>query len=100
MFYVIIPRVMTRKEKPFDRELFFRALADPTRLWIINLMRNPVYTGVFYYNKKQYVPAKRRNMPGDRPPRKHHSSRVIRPKEEWIPIQVPASIYSFLLGDR
>ncbi len=55
-------------------------------------MRNPVYTGVFYYNKKQYVPAKRRNMPGDRPPRKHNSSRVIRPKEEWIPIQVPAII--------
>ena len=30
--------VMTRKEKPFDRELFFRALADSTRLRIINLM--------------------------------------------------------------
>ena len=59
---------------------------------IINLMRNPVYTGVFYYNKKQYVPAKRRNMPGDGPPRKHNSSRVIRPPEEWIPIKVPAII--------
>ncbi len=57
---------------------------------IINLLHNPVYTGVFYYNKKQYVPAKRRNMPGAGPPRKHNSSRVIRPKEEWIPIQVPA----------
>ena len=30
--------VMTRKEKPFDRELFFRALADSTRLRIINLI--------------------------------------------------------------
>jgi len=59
---------------------------------IINLLRNPVYTGVFYYNKKQYVPAKRKNMPGDGPPRKHNSSRVIRPKEEWIPIKVPALI--------
>ena len=29
---------MTRKEKPFDRELFFRALADLTRLRIINLI--------------------------------------------------------------
>lgn len=29
---------MTRKEKPFDRELFFRALADSTRLRIINLL--------------------------------------------------------------
>src|SRR5215813_8583741 len=59
---------------------------------IINLMRNPVYTGVFQYNKKQYVPAKRRNMPGDGPTRKHNSSRVTRPKEEWIPIEVPAII--------
>lgn len=38
MFYVIIPGVMTRKEKPVDRELFFRALADSTRLRIINLI--------------------------------------------------------------
>jgi len=29
---------MARKEKPFDRELFFRALADATRLRIINLI--------------------------------------------------------------
>ena len=29
---------MTRKAKPFDRELFFRALADSTRLRIINLI--------------------------------------------------------------
>src|SRR5215470_2764783 len=28
-----------RKEKPFDRELFFRALADSTRLRIMNLIR-------------------------------------------------------------
>src|SRR6476659_5848027 len=30
--------VMARKDKPFDRELFFRALADSTRLRIINLI--------------------------------------------------------------
>jgi len=29
---------MSRKSKTFDRELFFRALADPTRLRIINLI--------------------------------------------------------------
>jgi ArsR family transcriptional regulator len=29
---------MTRRNKTFDRELFFRALADPTRLRIINLI--------------------------------------------------------------
>ena len=31
-------RVMARREKTFDRELFFRALADSTRLRIINLI--------------------------------------------------------------
>ncbi len=31
-------RRMKRTEKPFDRELFFKALADPTRLRIINLI--------------------------------------------------------------
>ena len=34
----IISSVMAKKEKAFDRELFFKALADPTRLRIINLM--------------------------------------------------------------
>ena len=29
---------MAKKEKAFDRELFFKALADPTRLRIINLL--------------------------------------------------------------
>ena len=38
MSRVIMAAVMTRKEKPFDRELFFRALADATRLRIINLI--------------------------------------------------------------
>ena len=59
---------------------------------IINLLRNPVYTGTYYYNKHQHVPAKRRNMPGNAPPRKYNSSCVTRPREEWIPIEVPAII--------
>jgi len=29
---------MAKKDKPLDRELFFKALADPTRLRLINLM--------------------------------------------------------------
>ena len=29
---------MTQKSKPFDKELFFRALADRTRLRLLNLM--------------------------------------------------------------
>ena len=59
---------------------------------IINLLRNPIYTGSYYYNKRQHVPAKRRNMPGDAPSRKHNSSRVTRPREEWIAIEVPSII--------
>jgi ArsR family transcriptional regulator len=34
----MIISVMKRKPAAFDRELFFRALADPTRLRIINLI--------------------------------------------------------------
>jgi ArsR family transcriptional regulator len=30
---------MSKKPKPFDKELFFRALADRTRLRLLNLMR-------------------------------------------------------------
>src|SRR6476469_10620994 len=35
---VIFSVVMTKGNKGFDRELFFRALADPTRLRIIHLI--------------------------------------------------------------
>lgn len=31
---------MSKSSKPFDMELFFRALADRTRLRLLNLMRN------------------------------------------------------------
>lgn len=36
--FVLLSGVMANKQKPFDRVLFFRALADPTRLRIINLL--------------------------------------------------------------
>ena len=36
--FVLLFRRMTKREKSFDRELFFRALADSTRLRIINLI--------------------------------------------------------------
>jgi site-specific DNA recombinase len=54
--------------------------------------RNPVYTSTSCYNKRLHVPAKRRNMSSAAPPRKHNSSRVTRPREEWIAIEVPAII--------
>lgn len=37
---VKIIRTMTQKPKTFDKDLFFRALADRTRLRILNLMRS------------------------------------------------------------
>src|SRR5262245_19514178 len=43
---------------------------------IINLLRNPVYTGTYCYNKKMHIPARRRNMPGEGPPRQQNSSSV------------------------
>lgn len=38
--YVKIIRAMTQKPKTFNKDLFFRALADRTRLRILNLMRS------------------------------------------------------------
>ena len=59
--------------------------------FLVNLLRNPVYTGTYYYNKRRQVKAQRKNMPATRPTR-HHSSRGWRDKEEWIPVPVPAII--------
>jgi site-specific DNA recombinase len=59
---------------------------------IINLLRNPVYIGTYYYNRRLHVPAQRRNLPAEGPPRKHNSSPRWRPQQEWIAIEVPAII--------
>ena len=59
--------------------------------FLVNLLRNPIYTGTYYYNKRRQVKAERKNMPAAKPT-KHYSSRVWRDKEEWIPVAVPAII--------
>ena len=59
--------------------------------FLVNLLRNAIYTGTYYYNKRRQVKAGRKNMPATKPP-KHYSSRVWRDKEEWIPISVPTII--------
>ena len=38
--YVLRLGAMTQTPKPFDKDLFFRALADRTRLRLLNLMRS------------------------------------------------------------
>jgi site-specific DNA recombinase len=60
--------------------------------YVTNLLRNSVYTGTYYYNRRKQAKAQRRNLPGAGPAKKPQSSRVWRAKEEWIAVPVPAII--------
>ena len=60
--------------------------------YIRNLLGNAVYRGMYYYNKRKLVPATRRNMPTKEPLKPRRTGRVVRPKEEWIAIEVPAIV--------
>ena len=55
---------------------------------VINLLRNEVYAGTYYYNRKRTVPAKQQNRSRLGSPRKHHISAAPRPEGEWIAVQV------------
>jgi site-specific DNA recombinase len=57
---------------------------------LINLFKNSVYTGTWYYNRRRHVRAQRKNLPLAGPPKRQPSSRQWRPAEEWIAISVPA----------
>lgn len=62
---------------------------------VAQIVRNTVYKGVFHYNKNQYLaPQQRqiRKLPAEKGPSTPASSRVRRPREEWIAIPVPALI--------
>jgi len=62
---------------------------------IAQIVRNTVYKGVFHYNKNQYVAPQQRQiqkLPADKGPSTPFSSRVRRPREEWIAIPAPALI--------
>lgn len=58
------------------------------RCVVRTILTNPTYVGTFYYNRRdckgkgynKHLPPEKRNQP------------VLRPKEEWIPIPVPAII--------
>jgi site-specific DNA recombinase len=60
--------------------------------YIRNLLGNSVYRGIYYYNKRKLVQATRRNMPAQGPLKPRRTGRVVRPKEEWIAIEVPAIV--------
>jgi len=59
---------------------------------IYRMLKNETYIGTHYYNRrKAAVPKNPKNNIG-RYKKIKKSSRIIRPKEEWIPIKVPAII--------
>ena len=59
---------------------------------VAQIVRNTVHKGVYHYNKHQHAVPQQRKMPTDKPTSTPMSSRVRRPREEWIAITVPALI--------
>jgi len=58
---------------------------------IYNILTNETYAGVAYYNKYQAVPPK--NLDKTKHYRRlKNTSRELRPKDEWIAIEVPPII--------
>jgi site-specific DNA recombinase len=55
---------------------------------VINLLRNEVYAGTYYYNRKRTVPAKRQNLSHLGSSRRYNISAVLRPEDEWIAVPV------------
>ncbi|MCD6317882.1 recombinase family protein [Candidatus Aerophobetes bacterium] len=58
---------------------------------IHSILTNRTYAGVAYYNKHHSIPPKDAGKTGHYR-RLKNTSREIRPKEEWIPIKVPAIV--------
>jgi site-specific DNA recombinase len=56
-----------------------------------HILSDPIYTGVAYVNRYQYVPAKKPQAPR-RPTASENACRQLKPQEEWIGIPVPALI--------
>jgi site-specific DNA recombinase len=59
------------------------------------ILRNSAYAGTVYYNRKESAEPRRRRNPTAYP-RNWKSSHRLRPREEWIPVPVPALISSEL----
>jgi len=62
------------------------------RGYLVNLFKNTVYTGTWYYNRRKHVRAQRKNLLLAGPSKRQRSSRKWRPQDEWIAIQVPALV--------
>ena len=65
------------------------------RIWtagsVYRLLTNPTYAGTAYYNRTYKVKPKRRRRPGAYT-RTVKSTKKYRPKEQWVPIPVPAIV--------
>src|SRR5690349_9787489 len=56
-----------------------------------HILADPVYAGTAYANRYRFVPPERPRRP--RGPRTHEAScRQLKPREQWIPVPVPALI--------
>jgi len=53
------------------------------RATLYRIVTDPTYTGQWYYNKHIYAPAKNKD---------NRIIQVLKPKEQWIPVEVPAII--------
>jgi site-specific DNA recombinase len=53
------------------------------RATLYRIVRDPIYTGKWYYNKRMEAPAKTK---------KGATVQVLKPREQWIPVEVPAII--------
>jgi site-specific DNA recombinase len=56
-----------------------------------HILADPIYTGTAYANRYRYVPAKKPRHPAG-PRALENACRQLRPKDEWVPIPVPAII--------
>jgi site-specific DNA recombinase len=60
--------------------------------YLRNLLSNAIYRGIYYDNKRKLVQATRHNRPAQGPLKPRRTGRVVRPKQEWIAIEVPAIV--------
>ena len=79
--------------KIVDRLQVQRIKARKGKLWAKSsthkLLRNETYCGITYYNKHYYIPSNKEQEKG-KYNRRENTLLRLRPKEEWIPIEVPA----------
>ncbi|MBI4185484.1 recombinase family protein [Candidatus Berkelbacteria bacterium] len=59
---------------------------------LVRLLRDESYTGTHYYNKSEAIMTKHPKVGASKYRRVKKGSKRLRPKEEWLPVQIPAII--------